>query len=55
MVAQELTFLTLKTLFGNLKYLWILKLSGYFEYHQVEHTQILRSAHTVHLCVFVWI
>jgi hypothetical protein len=25
--------------------------SGYYTYHQVKHSQILRSAHTVYLCV----
>ena len=28
-----------------------LKLSGYIMYHHVQHTKILRSAHTVYLCV----
>jgi len=28
-----------------------LKPSGHCMYHQLEHTQILRSAHTVYLCV----
>jgi hypothetical protein len=29
----------------------LLKPSGNFTYHQVQHPQILRSAHTVYLCV----
>jgi hypothetical protein len=28
--------------------------SGYFTYHQIWHSKILRSAHTVFMC-FVWI
>jgi hypothetical protein len=28
-----------------------LKPSGNFVHHRVQHSQILRSAHTVHLCV----
>jgi len=27
------------------------KPSGYFNYHYVSHSQILRSAHTLYLCV----
>jgi len=27
-----------------------LKLSGYYMYHQVEHTTVLHSARTVYLC-----
>jgi hypothetical protein len=28
-----------------------LESSGYYMYHQAKHSQILRSAHTVYLCV----
>ena len=47
----------------NIKFTWKLSLvlltglfrlskpGGYYMYHQVQHSQILRSAHTVYLCV----
>jgi hypothetical protein len=31
----------------------LLKPSGNFTYHQVQHSQILRYAHTMYLCVHV--
>jgi len=39
----------LATCFAAIDYLTVQ--SGYIMYHQARHSQILRSAHTVYLCV----